>query len=86
MTPDDRSPIRDEAVFREQLNRLLLRAHMGGITVSGGWPCENTDGNPSWDVEIFRLKRTRVDGISAANGEREVESEQTVDEREVDDE
>lgn len=51
---------------------------MGGITVSGGWPCENIDGNPSWDVEIFRLKRTRVDGVSAANGEQTVDDERVV--------
>lgn len=75
MTFDDIPPIRDETTFRRQLNYLLLQAHVGGITVSGGWPCENADGKPSWDVEIFRLKRTRIDGISAMNEESAVDDE-----------
>lgn len=64
MTANIHSPIDDEAVFHKQLQRLLLRAHAGGISLEGGWPCENGSKVPSWDVEIFRLNKPRNGGAA----------------------
>lgn len=64
MTANIRSPIDDEAVFRKQLHQLLLRAHAGNISLEGGWACENGGGVPSWDVEIFRLNKSRNGGAA----------------------
>lgn len=61
MTINSYSPINDETVFHNQLHRLLLRAHAGGISLEGGWACVNDAKTPSWDVEIFGLNKNRKD-------------------------
>lgn len=60
MTTNQSPSIADETEFRTQLHELLMRAHRGGVSLEGGWSCLNSDGNPSWDVEIYRVKRTQL--------------------------
>jgi hypothetical protein len=47
--------------FHDALNRLLVRAHEGGVDVEGGWTCRNGAGHPDWDTTVVELEKERAE-------------------------
>jgi hypothetical protein len=43
--------------LEESLNKLVQRAHLNGVTVTGGYELLHaTESTPDWDLTIIRLK------------------------------
>lgn len=51
--------------FHQALDQLIREAYSSGITIEGGWACQDGRGDqPDWDVEIVRLQKQLVRDIS----------------------
>lgn len=55
MTAKDPSPMSEEEL-NARLQSLLLRAHVNGIEVEGGWDCTNEPEYPNWDVVVTEVR------------------------------
>jgi hypothetical protein len=56
MTADE-APITSEDELNAELRSLLLRAHVSGINVEGGWDCTNGPEHPDWDVIVTEVRK-----------------------------
>lgn len=69
MTHDNTSSITDESEFHTKLEHLFQRAHSGGVSVEGSWPCLNEGVTPSWDIQVIRLEKDYTEKARESDGE-----------------
>lgn len=59
MTSEATPPTSEEELNAE-LRSLLLRAHVNGVDVEGGWDCTNGPEDPDWDVVVTEVRKDEV--------------------------